>query len=344
MTSYCYVIGAGASCEFGLPSGAELKKKIQSVCDIRFGRGPRQLEAGDPEFVSTLQRIVTEEGRRSGINDFLEAAWEIRNNMDLAPSIDNFLEARRDERDVVFLGKLAISKAIADAERSSKLFEKQIDSHFGFNFARLGNPWLLSFFQLAAERNTFEKFKEKLNDIVFISFNYDRCIAQFLYYSVKSYFHLDPQSAAEFVASVKIIYPYGSLGELKFDAGEGSTFGLDGTGSRLRESADKIRTFTEYFDNSNLLEEVRSHVASCDILAFLGFGYHEQNMQLLFDGRKIEASRIIGTAKAASSSDVEEIQSIIASGRNRPQIKSRIFLEDLYCSDLISSYRRVLAK
>ncbi|MDB4111076.1 hypothetical protein N9571_00750, partial [Yoonia sp.] len=49
--------------------------------------------------------------------DCLEVARQISRNMQLAPSIDNYLDTHKDNKALVNVGKLAIANAIIKAEK-----------------------------------------------------------------------------------------------------------------------------------------------------------------------------------------------------------------------------------
>jgi hypothetical protein len=106
------VVGAGASKEFELPTGKELKSLIAKTADIEFEDGYR-LITGNHEIVDTLKVLANSKNPSSNdINRYLHAAWQIRDNMPLAPSIDNFIDTHRDNVDLVEFGKIAIAHSI----------------------------------------------------------------------------------------------------------------------------------------------------------------------------------------------------------------------------------------
>jgi len=110
-----YVLGAGASKEVGLPVGEELMEMIKPLLDIQYDRV--QI-SGDRIIAQALDQRTTDRGERQKFGD---AAWQVRDGMDLAPSIDNFIDSRRGDPYIELCGKLAIARAILDAERHSAL-------------------------------------------------------------------------------------------------------------------------------------------------------------------------------------------------------------------------------
>jgi hypothetical protein len=114
------VLGAGASCGFGLPIGAQLKDTISQDLNIGFAFNS-QLESGSWEIVEALRVLARARGE-SNINTFLASARRIAQSMNISGSIDEFVERHSAEKDVSICAKLSIAKSILLAERSSKLF------------------------------------------------------------------------------------------------------------------------------------------------------------------------------------------------------------------------------
>src|SRR4051812_45241955 len=116
--SLVLVVGAGASKEAKLPIGSELKHLIANALDIRFERF--QKIRGDHYIEQALRSLATTEGERTGdINPYLHSCWKIRDAMPQAASIDNFIDAHRDDVRIAQCGKLAIARCILKAEADS---------------------------------------------------------------------------------------------------------------------------------------------------------------------------------------------------------------------------------
>lgn len=145
-----FVVGAGASCEAELPSGEALKGDIARLLDIRFEDGWSQ-NAGDTQITQALRNAVAVNGQQGDINPFLHKAWRIR---DVVPataiSIDNFLDAHRGDAQMELCGKLAIVRAILNAERGSKLKDRERGDP-RFNLRDLVGTWYVGFFQMLTE-------------------------------------------------------------------------------------------------------------------------------------------------------------------------------------------------
>src|SRR5260221_13137659 len=98
-----FIIGAGASNEVGLPVGSQLKALIGDKLDLRFQAGYRPVGQGDLAILDVLRQ-----GVQTKLNDYLAAGWRIRDGLPLSSSIDDFIDAHRDDQLVAQCGKVAI--------------------------------------------------------------------------------------------------------------------------------------------------------------------------------------------------------------------------------------------
>jgi regulator of RNase E activity RraB len=341
-----FVIGAGASKEANLPTGYELKSKISQLLDIRFPNGYQQT-SGDYVITTALRRLVQNpEGRSGDINPYLHEAWHIRDALPQAISIDNFIDAHRDNDKIALCGKLAIVRSILDAEKDSLLyFEKsRVDSNI--NFSRLEKTWYIPFFQLLTENCQKTELTERFKSITLIVFNYDRCIEHFIYYALQNYYRISGTDAAELVKNINIYHPYGDVGTLPWiDQSGAMEFGMEPNTNQLLELAQKIKTFTEGTDpNVSKIIEIRKRMGVADRVVFLGFAFHKLNMQLitpelLHDTNNSEV-KCFATVSGISFNDREVIDEQIKE-LYRGFIK--VNMANSYCGDFFSEYWRSLS-
>ena len=344
------VVGAGASKEFGLPTGAELAQSIAGIADIRFDDFGTRLSSGDHQIVSTLRFLVETSGTGNrDINPYLHAAWRIRDNMSLAPSIDNFLDTHRDDPLLVDFGKIAICHAIQMAESSSKLRVDYRESNPTINFRAIKGSWLEQLFKLLVAQRNFEDFLTALSQITFVSFNYDRCIHQFFYFACTSYFSLNPESQQKLLAALRVLYPYGTIGQFTV-GGLNTNFGQVNYQGQLIEASRLIRTFTEGAESS-LVKEIRSEIESSEIVMFLGFGFLQLNMDLLFQNQRFRPIRVLGTGKGLSKDSISEVEVELAdifvhgsAGMVDMDDPERIRIVDCTCGDLFFEFQRYLTR
>jgi hypothetical protein len=344
------IVGAGASKEYGLPTGVELAQSIASIADIRFDDFGARLSSGDHQIVSTLRFLVESRGSGSrDINPYLHAAWRIRDNMSLAPSIDNFLDTHRDDSLLVEFGKIAICHAIQMAESNSSMRVDRSQLNATINFRALKNTWLEQLFKLLVAQRNFDDFLTALSQITFVSFNYDRCIHQFFYFACTSYFNLDPESQQKLLSTLKVLYPYGTIGSFTA-SGVSTNFGQVNYQGQLTEAAKQIRTFTEGAE-SGLVHEIRREIQSSEIVMFLGFGFLQLNMGLLFQDQQFRPIRVLGTGKGLSKDSISEVElelgeifvheSAVMVDMDDPE---RIRIVDCTCGELFFEFQRYLTR
>ncbi len=94
-----FVIGAGASKEVKLPTGNELKLRIFHRLDIRYESHVRT-GTGDSVILEALRNYHDQTDPKSDINAYLHEAWKIRDALPYAISIDNYIDAHRDNKEL----------------------------------------------------------------------------------------------------------------------------------------------------------------------------------------------------------------------------------------------------
>ncbi|WP_027159932.1 hypothetical protein [Methylobacter luteus] len=347
-----FVIGAGASKEANLPTGYELKKEISKILDIRYDDFGHRLDSGDYKIIGALDVLARQPNNRKGdISPYLCHAWHIRDALPQAISIDNFIDAHRDNDKIALCGKLAIVRSILAAEKKSLLYFKQERSESNINFSALENTWYIPFFQLLTENCTKDDLKERFKTITLIIFNYDRCIEHFLFCALQNYYKISEPEAAELVRSINIYHPYGNVGTLPMDnRGDGMMFGESPSAENLLRLAQKIKTFTEGTDpESSEITAIRKRMTMATRLVFMGFAFHKLNMQLIAPGytddHGILNIRCFATTLGISYSDREvimhQINDLYSNASNHVSIST--LMTDGYCGEFLKEYWRSLS-
>jgi len=342
------IIGAGASAECGLPTGAKLKERISSLLNIQFEHGIRQ-KTGDYAICEAL-RVAVANAMPPGrdINPHLHAAWRIRDAMPQAISIDNFIDTHQGNSQLELCGKLAIVRAILDAERQSKIYFDPHGNKRALHFDSLGATWYTRFFQLLTENCTADQLEERFSRISLIIFNYDRCIEHFLYHALQNYYGISAEQAGNLINRLGIFHPYGKVGPLIWqNQGEPVDFGAETDARKLLKLASQIRTFTEGTDPTHSeVEEIRASVTGAQIVIFLGFAFHRLNLQLIWsDGflhESPDGAKFFGTALGLSQNDCDEITNELAN-LSRAPIQRILIRNTLTCEKLFEEYWRSLS-
>lgn len=275
------ILGAGSSAEFDLPPGDELARRIAGACDFFFEFGQLDPGRGDPD----LYEAVTK--RHAGANQTLQAGRRIAEGLPLARSIDDFLHNHRDDRCIVDTGKAAIAVTILDAEMGSELIGlSSFDSRERMKaMGRLKQTWLAKLFSFLTRDVPRGREELVFQNLAIINFNYDRCVEFFLHQLLQSYYGLSDPEAAKAMRALDIVHPYGKVGDLPWEgrASGPSTipFGQRPTGDQLLTLADQTRTYTEQLRDEEEINTWRNSIAEAQQVVFLGFAFHQQNMDLL---------------------------------------------------------------
>jgi hypothetical protein len=340
------IIGAGAGQEVGLPVGTELSGQIANKVNFLHDDIGR-IVGGDPE----IRRLLVQKSRGGGeaVASYYSAGRQIAQGIQFSRSIDEFINKHKDNQEIQFCAKLAIAQAIVEAERSSALFIDQTIANRDFaRPSQIQNSWFMEFVRILHDGLAKSDIDKLLDRLTIINFNYDRCVEQFLFYSLQYSYGVDAQRAAQALAGAKIIHPYGHLGALPWqDSHLGLHFGGDPHGSTdiLRISA-RIKTFYEQLQDEVDLAAIKTAVAKADRIVFLGFGFHPQNMTMLRPVESTSVRQIYGTAYGESDAGVGTIT------RNVRAVMGNEFINTsgqfhinrhLKCLNLLNEYSRELS-
>jgi len=299
-----FVVGAGASCELGFPSGAQLLEQIANSLDIYFDNR-NQMQRGDTRLYHAFQEFARQSS--GPLNDFQFAGWRIRDAAKLGLSIDNVIHQFADDVLVARVAKLAIARNILKAEESSHFLRLNTELRPpNIDLGSIRNTWLGGLAQLLVQDVTRSEAECVFDNLAIISFNYDRSIRRFLPFALSSQFGMSTEESQQISKQLSIFHPYGSLGPLPWEASGGTGFG-DADHASLIDVSDRIRTFTEQVEETESLASMRQALSEARQIVFLGFGYHRQNMTLLSDGVKGTARRVFGTSQGLSGSDREVV-------------------------------------
>ncbi len=282
MRETALILGAGSSKIFGLPLGSELRDQISKDLNIKFGDFGHDLISGSYELVDAL-RIVNRDpdGRAGSINQHRAAAVEIADAMPLSSSIDEYIERHREDEKKALCAKLAIAKAIIESERASTIY---IDSQRERDrpLAAASHSWLAAFLRDTTSGFNASRVGEAFSQLTVVNFNYDRCFEHFTYNWLQEVYRLNRSEAAEVVNGIYIYHPYGRIAPLDWeDPSEGVSYGASLEVNRLIRMAHRIRTYSEAFEPDSGLFALKNRMTHVECAVFLGFGFHQQNMDLI---------------------------------------------------------------
>jgi hypothetical protein len=284
-----FIIGAGASNEIGIPLGETLKKKIADI--FQWKSEDISLEAPDSAKKNVYYATEifhkgsydTQKGHFNAGDNTM--AWV--KNLSFADSIDNFISNNRDKEDVVTYCKIGIIQAILQAEQNCKMYNKSRDALFTkypIAFNEIENTYFIAMWKKIKEGCLYDELIERLKQITFIVFNYDRALEYFLFNIIRTDYNKEIEEAARAVNEVKIMRPYGQVGYLSCLKENGIPFGAYLKPQQLVDLCSSIKTFNEVVDTNNVIyKTMEKSLIEAQKLIFLGFAFHAQNLELLFN-------------------------------------------------------------
>lgn len=318
-----FILGAGASNPYKYPTGKELSNYICSTFKSQF-----------PEILSR-ENITPTVGKLSYDADKFSKIFEDSTT----PSIDLWLARNPNFSDI---GKLAIILSIFDAERKSK-FREDIEpgqDWYSYLYHRMTNSLI--------DPDSYKNFRN--NKVTFITFNYDRSLEHFLYESLGSSFRsASEREIFEELNEIPIYHVYGKITDLPWESHSNIATAIDylkpDDDPYLRFSIDFLQKLTinikivherEQHDCS----EIHDKISSAERIFFLGFGYAQENLEILQIGKTLNDDQaIFGTALGFRAKEIKDIRKSITSsfkfkaeGYENPRIK------DVNCVTLLREY------
>ena len=271
------ILGAGASWDYGFPTGQLLKAKIWEILS-------------DGEFGNMCSSL-------SPLDHF-------KRSLELTPdlSIDAFLEHNFD--DFGEIGKKAIARVLLPFENNKSLFkgwmqrELVLDAgssrcvdEMSSQIPKMGQHWYTHLFNLMSNGVKFDDFNN--NKLTVVTFNYDRSFEWFMLQALSAKYQKTLEESAEVLRVIPIIHIYGKLGKLRHldtslnddYVGYDSWSNVDSIERRLmiNHAAESIKIIHEPdYDLMNLKKSQEAFIEAQRIY-FLGFGFHKMNMERLFN-------------------------------------------------------------
>ncbi|HUU18459.1 MAG TPA: hypothetical protein VMW72_15015 [Sedimentisphaerales bacterium] len=359
-----FVLGAGASCPYGYPSGAHLRKLI-CLNDGFIKHYKEYLKSGSSAYsIENVNHFKTAFDKSSikSIDVF------ISNNPRLAP-----------------VGKYIIAFEVFRAEQRSRFREKAMESKLWYSrkcddpkrdrdfllrkdFFQ-GGDWIFYLYNRLIEGLVGkEALPDFSNDkIVFITFNYDRSLEHFFYESlcnsfaevcddrIVQYFkqknlpvneQISPQNRELLIQLVmeqlKILHVYGQIAPLKWQSSEGVDYAPQINEELLQKASQNIRTIYEEKRNPELIE-AQNLLKQAEEIFFLGFGYAPENMEVLGLPESIPPRcQVYGTAFNMIKEEVNRLYSGLHGGRARDKdiylTPTSTLINDIDCLMLLKKY------
>jgi hypothetical protein len=252
------ILGAGASVEYGLPTGEKLIEDI-----INLSKGPFRKSNWLRDGLGLGKNTFWKEE----INDINQFHREI---VDFAPvSIDRFLTLNQSNPKIVQIGKKLITHVVARSQSSYQ------------------NGWYKYLLDQLVKDSSPEAILERLKSLNVITFNYDLTLEEFLHNSIQS---LARTTGYEYTAVIdcilsRIIHVYGAIFDFSDNRDLSRFRGWDAEvpDSYFVKSIynNDIRVIGEERSKDQLhLKRIQERVWDADRIYILGFGFDEVNVSI----------------------------------------------------------------
>jgi hypothetical protein len=139
-----FVVGAGASKEYNLPLGSELKDRIATAVRFRFEHGLRMV-SGSGNILTDIRRHIQNDPDRDRINQYTRGGNLLADAIPSFVSVDEALHYVSESREAIEVGKIAIIYEIIEAERKSTLAYQTATGRLD----NLPPGWVGEFFSIA---------------------------------------------------------------------------------------------------------------------------------------------------------------------------------------------------
>lgn len=276
MTRTVFVVGAGSSIAIGgeaFPIGSDLVARIADLLKKpRDGSRPAD------------SQLMLETGNRlmggNAVSRFVDLADRVAKLANTYNSIDQLTTNNASVAELPLVCKLCIAYVIGRAEAT---LVGLADERSG---KRAAATWLSAFLREYLSRTrTVDDALGLLNELLFVSFNYDRLVEHVLFVFLRDRYELTPERALSAVSGLPIMHPYGSLSALALNASEvGQPIGDTQFEQMFLYRAEKLigglRTFGESVER-DIPERIQAAIDVCENLVFVGFGFGSENLDLI---------------------------------------------------------------
>lgn len=218
-------------------------------------------------------------------------------------SVDAFLEHRKE---FIEVGKKAIAGVLIPNENISRLF---------VNNQEVRNAVFHNWYRYLFDRmnSSFPEFGS--NNIVFVTFNYDRSLEYFLLNSLRKSYGKDEKEAAGVLSKIPIIHIHGQLGAPSFFGEKGRDYNTEISPEHVAKSANEIYiAHDEDIANRQQTKDAIRHIREAERLFFLGFGWNEVNLRRLGIPKIGQKTLVGGTAFGMKENEMKHITKLFKEG------------------------------
>lgn len=314
-----FILGAGASCPYGYPTGVELRNLIYT------------------SGIEVIKKIVKTKlkSRRELYRMHTYELGKIIEHSNSDDQIDWIIKKFESSKPYLAnIGKMLITHFILTSEKESITEEGTLKS----------NPeqdWYQELFStMTKPAPSYDASPElfKRNLVTFFTFNYDRSVDYFFKTKIESYYDFKYYGShpKHIYSQFKPFHIYGVISNLYKD--DCLHFGnYQNELSVLEKHKDDINLIRTGYDTLNTID-IQETISEANRIYFLGFGYDERNLQLLgFPKILNDRHEIFGTAYEKTQGEIDRIKKSIAGNKSIKTIK-RFEIKSFDCLRLLREY------
>lgn len=301
-----FVLGAGASVDYGMISQRDLPSKLFSECHR-------------PNAKKVLHELGIDQVT---LNDFIESMNNCR------VSYDEWLDTNDRYRE---LGKILISLILLNCEAGIP--------------ARRNDSWYGSLYDHHFHKRQLSKFAEACKNIRFITFNYDRTLEYFMHMVLSNQFRDQQDLVNEQLKKLEVIHIHGKFADLPHESVDNIPYGAvfkninesDPKKFNVSDTANYVRKASKKIDfmfgetDLNRIQRIHEMINESDNIMFMGFGYDPANLKKLGIFDDIFTNKIVkGTIKGLSQREISNVLEQMSG------IVSKENLMDINCYEFIN--------
>jgi hypothetical protein len=202
------------------------------------------------------------------------------------------------------IGKFAIAYTLLPLERMEGLFDEWHARRVKPEpDANVPGDWYELLYNMLTEGCTFEEIT--FADLGITTFNYDRSLEHYLHTVLRNSYGKTDKEAADKLNELRLIHVYGSLGRLPWQPGTAPVVAYGRSGpDRLKHAAESLKILHETMRDTSEFEEARGLIQQAQRVHFLGFGFHDANLERLGMEGEYDPGVFSGTVRGLSNREI----------------------------------------
>jgi hypothetical protein len=143
-----------------------------------------------------------------------------------------------------------------------------------------------------------------------VTFNYDRSLEHCFFLALQNSFELKDEEAAFLLKKLPVVHVYGQLGEYPHLSESPTVRSYQPilTTDTIRQCASAIKIISEGSEEEPQLVKAREMLNQAEVICFLGFGYHPENLRRLKEDLTLKGKYIFGTMHGITSTEMAGVR------------------------------------